>query len=114
MPHNDVVYKLRESMLTASDGENSPALETVILEEIKARPEDVKLRVCQSLKCSASHKSCYADPSGDPLSEDGAHPRRLQPLLRAGGQTPVAQLPRMVFLSCRDGRKLSGGIIPLF
>ena len=45
MPHNDVVYKLRESMLTASDGENSPALESVILEEINARPEDVKLRV---------------------------------------------------------------------
>ena len=45
MPHNDVVYKLRESMLTASDGENSPALETVIQEEIQARPDDVKLRV---------------------------------------------------------------------
>ena len=45
VPHNDVVYKLRESMLTASDGENSPALESVILEEINARPEDVKLRV---------------------------------------------------------------------
>ena len=49
MPHNDVVYKLRESMLTASDGENSPALEAVILEEIKARPEDVKLRVGQTI-----------------------------------------------------------------
>ena len=46
VPHNDVVYKLRERMLTASDGENSPALETVILEEINVRPEDVKLRVC--------------------------------------------------------------------
>ena len=45
MPHNDVVYKLREAMLTASDGENSPALEAVILEEMKARLEDVKLRV---------------------------------------------------------------------
>ena len=49
MPLIDVVYKLRESMLTASDGEISPALEAVILEEIKARPEDVKLRVGQTL-----------------------------------------------------------------
>ena len=49
MPHNDVVYKLRESMLTASDGENSPALETVIQEEIQARPDDVKLRVRRRL-----------------------------------------------------------------
>ena len=45
VPHNDVVYKLREKMLTASDGENSPALETVINEEISVRPDDVKLRV---------------------------------------------------------------------
>ena len=49
VPHNDVVYKLRESMLTASDGENSPALETVIQEEIQARPDDVKLRVRRRL-----------------------------------------------------------------
>ena len=48
-PHNDVVYKLRESMLIASDGENSPALETVIQEEIQARPDDVKLRVRRRL-----------------------------------------------------------------
>ena len=40
-----MVYKLRESMLSASEGENSPAVETVIMEEIKMKPEDVKLRV---------------------------------------------------------------------
>ena len=54
-PHNDVVYKPRESMLIASDGENSPALETVIQEEIQARPDDVKLRVRRRLwLCSLS------------------------------------------------------------
>ena len=45
VPHNDIVYKLRESMLAATEGENSPALESLLQEEIKARPEDVGLRV---------------------------------------------------------------------
>ena len=45
IPHNDIVYKLRESMLAATEGENSPALETFLLEEIKARPQEVGLRV---------------------------------------------------------------------
>ena len=45
VPHSDVVYKLREVMLTASEGENSPALEDVLLQELKARPTDVQLRV---------------------------------------------------------------------
>ena len=45
MPHNDIVYKLRESMLTATEGENSPGLESLLQAEIKARPEDVGLRV---------------------------------------------------------------------
>ena len=46
-----MVYKLRESMLSASDGENSSAVETVILEEINIKPDDVKLRVrnCSSI-----------------------------------------------------------------
>ena len=41
VPHSDVVYKLKEAMLTASEGENSPALEDVLLQELKARPTDV-------------------------------------------------------------------------
>ena len=45
VPHNDIVYKLRESMLAATEGENSPALESLLQEEIKARPEDIGLRV---------------------------------------------------------------------
>ena len=45
VPHSDVVYKLREAMLTASEGENSPALEEVLLQELQARPTDVQLRV---------------------------------------------------------------------
>ena len=45
VPHNDIVYKLRESMLNSTEGENSPALERMLEEEIKARPGDVGLRV---------------------------------------------------------------------
>ena len=45
VPHNDIVYKLRESMLNTTEGENSPALERMLEEEIKARPGDVGLRV---------------------------------------------------------------------
>ena len=32
-------------MLTASEGENSPALEDVLLQELKVRPTDAQLRV---------------------------------------------------------------------
>ena len=46
VPHSDVVYKLREAMLTASEGENSPALEDVLLQELKAKAtDDVQLQV---------------------------------------------------------------------
>ena len=45
VPHNDIVYKLRESMLNTTEGENSPALERMLEEEIKARPGDVGLRI---------------------------------------------------------------------
>ena len=50
VPHSDVVFKLREAMLTASDGENSPALEKVLLQELQARPTDVQLRVSYFLE----------------------------------------------------------------
>ena len=46
-----MVYKLREAMLTASEGENSPALEDVLLQELQARPTDVQLRVSNSYHC---------------------------------------------------------------
>ena len=36
---------MREAMLTASEGENSPALEDVLLQELQTRPTDVQLRV---------------------------------------------------------------------
>ena len=45
VPHNDIVYKLREAMLNTTEGENSPALEKMLEEEIKVRPGDVGLRV---------------------------------------------------------------------
>ena len=35
VPHNDIVYKLRESMLNTTEGENSPALERMLEEEIR-------------------------------------------------------------------------------
>ena len=47
-----MVYKLREAMLTASEGENSPALEDVLLQELQARPTDVQLRVSNSYHCN--------------------------------------------------------------
>merc|ERR1719228_3288315 len=43
VPHSDAVYRLREAMLAATEGDNSPALEEVLLAEIKARPDDVSL-----------------------------------------------------------------------
>ena len=45
VPHNDIVFKLREKMLESTEGENSQALETMLLEEIQARPQEVGLRV---------------------------------------------------------------------
>jgi hypothetical protein len=44
-PHSDSVYRLREAMLAATEGENGPALEEVLLAEVKAKPGDVGLRI---------------------------------------------------------------------
>ena len=88
VPHNDIVYKLRESMLNTTEGENSPALERMLEEEIKARPGDVGLRIRLVT-----------------LLQDQ---RGLQPVLRAGAEAPVVHIQGVVLLSRGALRELQG------
>ena len=44
-PHHEAVYRLREALLTASEGEASPALEAALLQEVAARPGELQLHL---------------------------------------------------------------------
>ena len=60
-PHHEAVYRLREALLTASEGEASPALEAALLQEVAARPGSsgsaairVQIRTTKSMEASSS------------------------------------------------------------
>lgn len=44
-PHHEAVYRLRQALLTASEGEASPALEAALLQEVAARPGELQLHL---------------------------------------------------------------------
>ena len=58
-------------MLTASEGENSSALEDVLIQRLQARPTDVQLRVIYLLvtKDTLAYDD-FTDTSGDLSPED--------------------------------------------
>ena len=96
-------------MLTASDGENSPALETVIQEEIQARPDDVKLRVRREVVVMQLFTSLqFAGTPGDALPADRQNPGGLQPLRGAGALPPLVLLPGVVLRPGRGRGELPG------
>ena len=64
-------------MLTASEGENSPALEDVLLQELQARPTDVQLRVSNSYHLQDAEPTHDAGEAGDLVPEDREDRRRM-------------------------------------